>query len=66
MKHPAEFVALSQKIGADTLRFPGAGGNTSIKRDGPMWIKARSELAEADLFEWNARIHRPTLSNTES
>ena len=32
--------ALSAALGADPLRTQGAGGNTSIKRDGVMWIKA--------------------------
>jgi rhamnose utilization protein RhaD (predicted bifunctional aldolase and dehydrogenase) len=31
---------LSAALGADPLRTQGAGGNTSIKRDGVMWIKA--------------------------
>jgi rhamnose utilization protein RhaD (predicted bifunctional aldolase and dehydrogenase) len=31
---------LSAALGADPLRTQGAGGNTSIKRDGVMWTKA--------------------------
>ena len=31
---------LSAALGADRLRTQGAGGNTSIKRDGILWIKA--------------------------
>lgn len=31
---------LSAALGADRLRTQGAGGNTSIKRDGTLWIKA--------------------------
>jgi rhamnose utilization protein RhaD (predicted bifunctional aldolase and dehydrogenase) len=31
---------LSATLGADRLRTQGAGGNTSIKRDGILWIKA--------------------------
>ena len=31
---------LSAALGADPLRTQGAGGNTSIKQDGVMWIKA--------------------------
>lgn len=31
---------LSAALGADPLRTQGAGGNTSIKRDGTLWIKA--------------------------
>lgn len=34
------FVALSQRIGSDILKTQGAGGNTSIKADGVMWVKA--------------------------
>ena len=39
---------LSSALGADPSRTQGAGGNTSIKRDGAMWIKASGTwLAEA-------------------
>jgi rhamnose utilization protein RhaD (predicted bifunctional aldolase and dehydrogenase) len=39
---------LSAALGADPLRTQGAGGNTSIKRDGIMWIKASGTwLADA-------------------
>jgi rhamnose utilization protein RhaD (predicted bifunctional aldolase and dehydrogenase) len=39
---------LSAEVGADPLRTQGAGGNTSIKRDGVMWIKASGTwLADA-------------------
>jgi rhamnose utilization protein RhaD (predicted bifunctional aldolase and dehydrogenase) len=31
---------MSQKLGQDITRTQGAGGNTSIKRDGLMWVKA--------------------------
>jgi rhamnose utilization protein RhaD (predicted bifunctional aldolase and dehydrogenase) len=31
---------LSEALGRDPLRTQGAGGNTSIERDGVMWIKA--------------------------
>jgi rhamnose utilization protein RhaD (predicted bifunctional aldolase and dehydrogenase) len=45
---------LSAALGADPLRTQGAGGNTSIKRDGVMWIKASGTwLADAlaqDIF----------------
>jgi rhamnose utilization protein RhaD (predicted bifunctional aldolase and dehydrogenase) len=53
----SEFQALlelSAGLGADPLRTQGAGGNTSIKRDGVMWIKASGTwLADAlaqDIF----------------
>ncbi|HEY1864034.1 MAG TPA: class II aldolase/adducin family protein [Roseiarcus sp.] len=40
--------ALSAGLGVDPLRTQGAGGNTSIKRDGVMWIKASGTwLADA-------------------
>jgi rhamnose utilization protein RhaD (predicted bifunctional aldolase and dehydrogenase) len=39
---------LSAALGADPLRTQGAGGNTSIKRDAVMWIKASGTwLADA-------------------
>ena len=39
---------LSAALGVDPLRTQGAGGNTSIKRDGVMWIKASGTwLADA-------------------
>src|SRR5215469_7299115 len=39
---------LSAALGADPLLTQGAGGNTSIKRDGIMWIKASGTwLADA-------------------
>ena len=39
----AEFEALRQlsaRIGADPLLVQGAGGNTSVKEGGVLWIKA--------------------------
>ncbi len=43
------FRALSARLGQDPLRVQGAGGNTSIKSDGVMWIKASgTELADAE------------------
>ena len=48
MKLPPEFIRLSQEIGAQPLLVQGPGGNTSVKIDGQMWIKASgTELAEA-------------------
>lgn len=44
-----DFRALSARLGQDPLRVQGPGGNTSIKRDGVMWIKASgTELADAE------------------
>ena len=43
-----EFRAFSARIGADPLQIQGPGGNTSIKDDWVMWIKASGmELADA-------------------
>lgn len=48
---PAELAGLarlSARIGADPLLIQAAGGNTSVKADGVMWIKASgTRLAEA-------------------
>jgi rhamnose utilization protein RhaD (predicted bifunctional aldolase and dehydrogenase) len=50
----AALKALSARLGRDPLRTQAAGGNTSLKRDGVMWIKASGTwLAEAtsgDIF----------------
>lgn len=35
-----DFLQLSSKIGSDIEKTQGAGGNTSIKHDGVMWVKA--------------------------
>lgn len=44
-----EFRSLSARLGSDPLRVQGPGGNTSIKIDSVMWIKASgTELADAD------------------
>ncbi len=44
-----DFRRLSARLGSDPLRVQGPGGNTSIKVDGTMWIKASgTELAEAE------------------
>lgn len=49
-----EFRALSARLGQDPLQVQGPGGNTSVKDDGVMWIKASgTELADAtekDIF----------------
>jgi len=47
-----EFRALSARLGQDPLQVQGPGGNTSIKADGVMWIKASgTELADAETKE---------------
>ncbi|WP_224814315.1 class II aldolase/adducin family protein [Hasllibacter sp. MH4015] len=52
MIEPADFSSfrtLSARLGQDPLRVQGPGGNTSIKQDGVMWIKASgTELADAE------------------
>ncbi|TDL79634.1 class II aldolase [Palleronia sediminis] len=52
MRDTADFTAfraLSARLGRDPLQVQGAGGNTSIKQGGTMWIKASgTELAEAE------------------
>ncbi|MBD0415097.1 class II aldolase/adducin family protein [Oryzicola mucosus] len=35
-----EFLGLSREIGRDILKTQGAGGNTSLKQDSTMWVKA--------------------------
>jgi len=46
--------SLSAKVGADPLLVQAAGGNTSIKSDGTMWIKASGtwlrDAAAKDIF----------------
>ncbi|MEO1239380.1 MAG: class II aldolase/adducin family protein, partial [Pseudomonadota bacterium] len=45
----ADFRALSARLGQDPLQVQGPGGNTSIKNDRVMWIKASgTELANAE------------------
>lgn len=49
MKLPSDFLTLSRRVGSDPLLVQGPGGNTSIKIDGVMWIKASGTLlAEAE------------------
>ena len=51
MNRPHDLPALatlSARIGADPLLIQGAGGNTSVKEGGVMWIKASgTNLADA-------------------
>jgi rhamnose utilization protein RhaD (predicted bifunctional aldolase and dehydrogenase) len=43
-----QFLDLSRRIGTDILKTQGAGGNSSIKQDGVMWVKASGTwLSEA-------------------
>lgn len=46
---PADFLRLSARLGKNPLQVQGPGGNTSIKIDELLWIKASgTELAEAE------------------
>ena len=51
---PNEFLRFSAAIGSNPLLVQGPGGNTSIKQDGVMWIKASgtrlSDAETTDLF----------------
>src|SRR5688572_6371043 len=40
MREMSALKTLSARVGADTLLVQAAGGNTSLKQDGIMWIKA--------------------------
>ncbi|MGF1553331.1 MAG: class II aldolase/adducin family protein [Paracoccaceae bacterium] len=45
----ADLVATSARLGRDPLQVQGPGGNTSLKADGAMWVKASGTwLAEAE------------------
>jgi rhamnose utilization protein RhaD (predicted bifunctional aldolase and dehydrogenase) len=45
----AELAALSARLGTDRRLVQGGGGNTSLKRDGTLWVKASGAwLAEAE------------------
>ena len=50
----AALVALSARVGADPLLVQGPGGNTSLKQDGVMWVKASgaalADAARRDIF----------------
>ena len=54
MEIPQQFLELSARIGSNPLLVQGPGGNTSVKADGRMWVKASgTELADAvssDIF----------------
>ncbi|RFB79033.1 class II aldolase/adducin family protein [Methylovirgula sp. 4M-Z18] len=54
--------ALSAKLGADPLRTQGAGGNTSLKQDDVLWIKASGTwLAHALERNIMVPVHLPPL-----
>ena len=54
MTVPAALQNLSARLGADPLLVQAAGGNTSLKQDGVMWIKASGtwlkEALNKDIF----------------
>jgi rhamnose utilization protein RhaD (predicted bifunctional aldolase and dehydrogenase) len=54
MREMSALGALSARVGADPLLVQAAGGNTSLKRDGVMWIKASGtwlqHAAARDIF----------------
>lgn len=47
----AAFRELSARLGAEPLLVQAAGGNTSVKRDGVLWIKASGKLLRAATTE---------------
>ena len=54
--------ALSARIGADPLLVQGPGGNTSLKADGLLWVKASgAELADALTRDIFVPVHLPAL-----
>ena len=66
-----EFLKLSSKLGKDHMLVQGAGGNTSIKQNNKMWIKASgtwlSKSLEENIFvEVNLeRIRKNILLNED-
>ena len=59
---------LSAALGANPLRTQGAGGNTSLKHDGTLWIKASGAwLAHAEERDIMVPVHlRPLLDALEA
>jgi len=55
----SEFRSLSARLGQDPMRVQGPGGNTSIKSENVMWIKASgTELANAETQDIFVAVHR--------
>ncbi|MCA3628629.1 MAG: class II aldolase [Methylobacterium sp.] len=55
---PADFLRLSARLGQNPLLVLGPGGNTSLKRDGLLWIKASgTELAQAETRDIFVPVH---------
>ena len=60
----AALLALSVELGGDPLRTQAAGGNTSLKRDGIMWIKASGMwLADAQARQIMVPVRLDPLLN---
>ena len=56
-------LAHSARIGADPALVQGAGGNTSLKRDGVLWVKASGTwLRDAERRAIMAEEHQPMTS----
>lgn len=54
--------ALSARVGADSLLVQAAGGNTSLKQDGVMWIKASGTwLRDAEARDIFAPVNHAAL-----
>lgn len=72
----ADLAALSARLGRDAGLIQGAGGNTSIKLDGMLWVKAsgtwladaetRPIFAALDLQAWAHREDGPAPSGGEA
>ncbi len=78
-QHPEgwlDFLAMSKKIGSDSMLIQGAGGNTSIKIGRAMWVKASGQwlidsedknifvqvdLVTGDMVYKEERILRPSI-----
>jgi rhamnose utilization protein RhaD (predicted bifunctional aldolase and dehydrogenase) len=46
------FVAASEKIGCDPMLIQGGGGNTSVKVDDVLWVKASGYMLKDAVVEW--------------
>ncbi len=56
------FLKVSARLGSDPLQIQAAGGNTSIKRNGAMWIKASGTwLAQAQEQDIMVPVHADAL-----
>ena len=60
----AEFLKLSSKLGKNHMLVQGAGGNTSIKQNNKMWIKASGTWLSKSIEE-NIFADKDLRDNTE-